>query len=158
MWLAALHVEEFHFYRHKDSCHQYYMEMDNRNEGGTGWEGGGLAVDGWGEYYEEKYRKTMEENQNKEGRRNRKKERIEESLREEKNTRWIRGERLIEEKNRKENRRKGDGTGKEWELMRETEMCRSRNEWRRTCNGKKNVSSWLFVWVTIYEWKGGRRR
>ena len=45
-----------------------------------------MAVDGWGEYYEENYRKIGEENRSKEGR-NRKKERIEESLREEKNTR-----------------------------------------------------------------------
>ena len=72
-----------------------------------------MAVDDWGEYYDENYRKTGEENRSKEGRRNRKKEWIVESLREEKNTQWIRGERLVEEKNRREKRRKGDGTGKE---------------------------------------------
>ena len=48
-----------------------------------GREGGGLAVDGWGDYYEENYSKTGEENRSKEGRRNRKKGWIEENLREE---------------------------------------------------------------------------
>ena len=70
----------------------YFPYPCNRERGG-----GGVAVDDWGEYYDENYRKTGEENRSKEGRRNRKKEWIVESLREEKNTQWIRG----------------DGTGKE---------------------------------------------